>query len=227
MAPAPQQLVMPFAVAPSYQPQDFIRGAANGKALELIERWPNWPYSLLVLHGSASSGKTHLAHYFAAHANAIFLDPARIGTVPAEQLMSGHHSWVIDGIDPLPNEAALAQLINLARARGDYVLMTARAAPARLKAGLADLRSRLASLPEVGLGLPDDALLEAVLTKAFADRQVRVAPEALAYAVARLERSFAAAHRFAEALDRDALASGSKVNLALMRRYFAGALSGK
>lgn len=217
MAGASTQMVMPFASATSYHAEDFIRGEGNDTALNLIERWPDWPYSLVVVHGPKGSGKTHLAHVFAQRTNAQFIPPSRIGNAPADQLLAGGHAWVIDGLDAVKSEDALAQLINHARARGDYVLMSASCPPSQLPFTLKDLTSRLTALPEVALGEPDDALLMGVLAKAFADRQLRVGPDILQYAVVRLERSFEAAQRFAQQVDDASLASGRGVTLPLIR----------
>jgi chromosomal replication initiation ATPase DnaA len=213
-----KQMVMPFAPATSYQPDDFIAGSANAAALSLVERWPDWPYSLVVVHGPAGCGKTHLAHRFAARHRASFLPVERIGKVPADMLLAGNHGWVIDGLEGVRDEVALAQLINHARARGDYILMTARSAPSQLAIQLNDLRSRITALPEVALGAPDEALLEGVLAKEFADRQLRVAPEVIRYSVRRLERSFEAVQRFADSVDTASLASGRAVTLNLARQ---------
>ena len=57
-----------------------------------------------------------------------------------------------------------------------------------------------------------------MLVKHFADRQLRVAPEVIAYLVPRMERSFAAAAALAERLDRLALREGGAVTVPLARR---------
>jgi len=217
MAVASAQLVMPFAPATSYHAEDFIRGDSNAAAFDLMERWPNWPYSLVVVHGPQGCGKTHLAHVFAKVSGAQFIDPARIGTIPADALLAGGHSWILDGLEKVASEDGLAQFINHARARGDYVLMCARQAPSQLPFRLNDLRSRLIALPEVALGAPDDALLMGVLAKAFADRQLRVGPEVLQYAVSRLERSYESVQHFAARVDRESLAAGRAVTLPWVR----------
>lgn len=213
----PQQLVMPFAPVTSFAAADFVRGQANAQALDWVERWPDWPYSIALVHGEKSSGKTHLAHVFAARAQAMLIPAARVGSVPADMLLAGHHAWVVDDADHVADEAALAQLINHARARGDYMLLLARTDAGAMPFRLPDLRSRLTMLPSIALGLPDDALLTGVLAKAFADRQLRIAPEVLDYAVTRLERSYDALRHFAETIDRRSLATGRAVTLPLVR----------
>jgi chromosomal replication initiation ATPase DnaA len=217
MSGGQQQLVMPFVAPPSYAVEDFIQGDANAEAYRLVTGWPDWPYSLMLLHGPKGSGKTHLAHVFAARTQATMLDVARIGSAPADQLLTGNHCWVIDNLDRVQDQPALAQLINHARARGDYVLLLANAPAARLAFDLPDLTSRLAMLPAVALGAPDDGLLMGVLAKAFADRQLRIAPEMLHYAVARLERSYETVQQFASELDKLSLTRGRAITQALVR----------
>jgi len=212
-----QQLVMPFAPATSYAAEDFVRGESNQNACHLLDCWPDWPYSIMLIHGPHGCGKTHLAHVFAGRARAGFIDPARIGTATADQLLVGNHAWVIDNVHQVAQEAALAQLINHARARGDYMLMLSDTPAAQLPFALPDLRSRMAMLPAVALGAPDDALLMGLLAKAFADRQIRIAPDVLSFAVARLERSYAAAQQFAAQMDQLSLARARAVTLPLVR----------
>lgn len=212
---AAAQLVMPFAPAVSYRSEDFLHGGANEIALSLLERWPDWPYAIVLITGPKGSGKTHLAHLFARHAKAGLIDAERVGKQTADQLLAGNHCWVLDGIERVSSESALAQLINHARARGDYLLLTSRDVP---QPKLPDLASRLRAMPSVSLGLPDDALLAGVLAKAFADRQIRVSPDILSYAVSRLERSYAAVQQLAAKLDEASLAHGRKISLNLVRQ---------
>lgn len=215
------QLTMPFAVHPSYHAHDFVRGEANAQALNWIERWPDWPYSIVLVHGARGSGKTHLAHVFAAQTGACMIPTARIGHVTADMLLTGNHVWVLDDVDQVQNEAALAQLINHARARGDYMLLTSGVDAPSMAFTLPDLRSRLAMLPSIALGAPDDALLMGVLAKNFADRQLRVDAGVLEFAVTRLERSYSALHHFAEIVDQRSLATGRAVTLVLVREVLS------
>ncbi len=211
------QLVMPFAGVTSYDPADYIRSASNVDAVAVLESWPNWPYSIMLLYGPKGCGKTHLAHCFADRSRAGFIAPERLGSAPADHLLTDNHAWVIDGLEAIRDEAALAQLINHARARGDYVLMTASTPASNLSFTLPDLRSRLLALPTTQLGAPDDALLMGLLAKQFSDRQLRVAPEVLALAVQHIERSHAAIEEFVQRMDRISLARGRAITVALVR----------
>lgn len=206
-----KQGIFDLPVEPQYHRADFLVSDSNRAAFELIERWPDWPSRAVVLHGPAGSGKTHLAHLWCARSSAPLVrgaDAAQPEVLPA---------WVaVDDADRA-SERALLHLYNLTSERGGSLLLTMPAPPARLTIGLADLGSRLRSLPVVGIASPDDALLTGVLAKRFADRQLRVAPEVLAYLVARIERSFAAAADIAARLDRLGLETRRPVTIKLAR----------
>jgi chromosomal replication initiation ATPase DnaA len=196
---------------------DFLVSDGNRAALEQIERWPDWPAKGLVLYGPAGSGKTHLAHLWRERAGARLIDSA---TVTRETAADIPGPVVIDDADQAP-EAALLHLYNAAIERGFGVLIAAARAPASWPIALPDLASRMRALPTVGIAAPDDALLAAVLVKHFADRQLRVEPEVIAFLFPRMERSFAAAARLAEELDRRALSRGGPITVPLARQVLA------
>jgi chromosomal replication initiation ATPase DnaA len=64
---------------------------------------------------------------------------------------------------------------------------------------------------------PDDALLEAVMIKMFADRQLTVAPEVVAYALRHIDRSFAAMRALVAKADAAALAGQRAVTVPLVK----------
>jgi chromosomal replication initiation ATPase DnaA len=198
---------------------DFLVSDSNRAALELIERWPDWPARALVLYGPHGSGKTHLAHLWCARSGAALIagDAAALNEPAALPL-----AVAVDNAERAA-ERTLLHLYNLCLERGGTLLLTLPAPPAALKIGLADLASRLRSLPVAGIAPPDDALLAAVLVKHFADRQLRVTPEVVAYLVPRIERSFAAAASFAARLDQLGLETGRPVTINLARAVLAEA----
>jgi chromosomal replication initiation ATPase DnaA len=210
-----RQGALDLPVEPRFGRADFLVSDSNRAALDLIERWPDWPTRSLVLHGPPGSGKTHLAHLWCAASGAQLVTGDALSQPEALPV-----TVAIDNAGRAP-ERALLHVYNLTLERGGSLLLTMPAPPASLTIGLPDLASRLRSLPIVGIAPPDDALLAAVLVKHFADRQLRVAPEVFSYLVARIERSFAAAAAIAARLDRLALETRRPVTVKLARAVLA------
>ena len=215
------QLVFDLTADKAFGRADFFISKSNAAALSWVDRWPDWPSPVLVLHGEQGSGKTHLAHLWAARAAAKLV----AGTALDEALLnalidSGEGQIAIDDADRAP-EILLLHCLNLSLEAGGTLLLTARRAPGVWRPMLPDLGSRLRAALAVGIGQPDDSLLSAVLAKHFADRQVRVGHEVIAVILTRMERSFAAAAEIASALDRAALSHGGAITLPLARRVLA------
>jgi len=207
--------------APRFDSVDFLPAPCNAEALAWIRRWPDWPGPALALYGPAASGKSHLAAIWQARTGAVPLSAATLeGRLPADVLGDADAALLDPADGPLP-EIALFHVYNHLTARGGHLLVVAREPPARRRFALADLASRLRAAPAAGIGAPDDTLIAAVLVKHFADRRVPVAPEALAFLLPRMERSFAAAERIAAAADRIALSRRREVTLPVAREALA------
>lgn len=216
------QLPLDLGHLPALGREDFLVAASNEAAVKWLERWPDWSRPALALYGSPGSGKTHLAHVFAARVRAtgaatIFIEPTALDVAAVPDLVGGARAVVVDDAAHAP-EQALLHLHNLVAERRGHLLIVAPEPPARWPIALADLRSRLLAAPAVALNPPDDALLGAVLVKLFADRQVTVAADVIAYLVARIERSFAAARAAVAALDAAALAEKRPITAPFARR---------
>jgi chromosomal replication initiation ATPase DnaA len=215
------QLTFPLAGPAAYGRADFFVSDGNAAALAWLDRWPRWPSPALVLHGPQGCGKTHLAHLWCARVPAALVSGEALDDEGLRRLLDGGQRRVVVDDADRADEAALLHLLNACGENGGSVLLTARAAPGAWPAGLPDLHSRLRAALAVGIGLPDDALLGAVLAKHFADRQVRVGAGVIAYLVGHIERSLAAAGEIAAALDQEALSGGGAIALPLARRVAA------
>jgi chromosomal replication initiation ATPase DnaA len=141
------------------------------------------------------------------------LDEERVALLVSE----GRHRIAVDDADRA-SELALLQLYNFCLETLGVLLVAARQPPASWAVALPDLDSRLRTVLAIGIGLPDDALLGAVLVKHFTDRQLRVAPEVIAYLLMHMERSFAAAAEMVSRLDVVSLRERRSVTVALARQ---------
>lgn len=211
-----RQLTLDLSRPPAYSAADFLPAPCNEEAGGWIERWPDWPGFALALSGPAASGKSHLAHIFAGKSGSVVV-PALLLTPDNIPDIAQDHGVVVEDADRGVDETALFHLFNLQKEQGRALLLTGRDAPSRWKIALPDLRSRLATLPVAAIGSPDDFLLEALLVKLFADRQLRIGPDVIAYALPRIDRSFAAVHDLVSKLDQAALEGGRAVTVPLVR----------
>jgi chromosomal replication initiation ATPase DnaA len=193
---------------------DLVRSPANAAAVQAIDDWPGWPMAVLVIAGPVGSGKTHLARIWQDRANATLLRAHDLAGAAIEATRRG--PVLIDGVDDgAIDEAGLFHVLNVVREAGTSMLMTARRFPAAWPVQLPDLASRLRAVSLVELGEPDDALLEAVIMKLFADRQVSVDPNVARYVALRIERSLATAIDVVRRIDALALARHARISRAL------------
>ncbi len=198
----PRQLPLAMPHHAAMSREDFLVGEGNREAAAFIDAWPDWPASVVLLIGPTGSGKTHLVNIWAAKSRAMVVAAADLGAADPANLIGTGAVAVEDADDPALDEKALFHLLNAARGRGASVLITTHAVPAAWGVTLPDLLSRLRAAQPAFLGPPDDELLEKVMIKLLADRQLAVDPGVLDYILLRMERSCAAACALVDALDR-------------------------
>lgn len=217
-----QQFAFPLADTPHYGAADFLVSACNHVAFDAIRRWPDWPAPVLFLSGPAASGKTHLAHIWAAQNGAPLIPASALTrTAVGEWIAEGRAAgtFVIEEVETLPEaeESALFHLMNAVREQKGSLLLTAAQPASQLGIDLPDLASRLVAAPTAALESPDETVLKAVLMKQFSDRQLRVPDEVLAYLLSRMERSYHAARSWVQRLDEASLAEQRRISVPLVR----------
>jgi chromosomal replication initiation ATPase DnaA len=209
------QIPLPLPAAPKLGRADFLVAPGNRAAVTFVDSWPDWSAPAAALYGPSGSGKSHLAGVWAERAGAEVRRASElVGIAPGAAL-------VIENVDAAPlsheSETALFALLE----RGQRMLLTAHELPAAWKTALPDLRSRFDALLAFPLWAPDDALLEALARKLFADRQLIVPDAVIVQMIRYLERSPGALRDFVAKADAAALAAKKPVTTALIRDLLA------
>ncbi len=210
------QLAFDLPARPALRREDFFVSPANATALAALEAG-GWPNGKLLLIGPPGSGKTHLAHIWAAAQGASLMDGAALAHADIDQRAQGpvalEDAQNVAG-DPRA-EAALFHLHNRLAERGLPFLMTSPTPPRDWGLGLPDLLSRMQGTSLTRIEAPDDALLTAVLVKLFADRQLAIPPALIDWLTLRMDRSLAAARALVARLDAEALSQQRPITRSL------------
>lgn len=219
-----EQLPLELPHDPATGREDLAVGGPLAAAVQLIDRWPQWPSPVVVLVGPAGSGKTHLAEIWRERSAALAIVPDADG----EAALAASSAPVLfeDADRTRFDDAALFHVINAVRQNGHSLLMTARTWPGMWDVALADLRSRLKAATIVEIGEPDEDLLAQVIVKLFSDRQLQIEPRIVDYIVQRMERSMEMAQKLVDRIDFLALARGSRITRPLVQEALAAAGAG-
>ena len=205
---------------------DFFISGENAAAVALIDSFPNG-FNGAVIFGEKGCGKTHLAHLFAA---AVFqktgketaiMPAADFDPSASADFLEKSPYAVLENAGRPVNERALFHLLNAVKSLNGFVLLTAEQPPAAWGLVLPDLITRLKALPCIKILPPGETLMQAVLIKQFADRQLKVAPEVIAYLLKNMERSFKVAAMITRRADELSLAERRAVTIPLVRRVLS------
>lgn len=215
-------MILDLGHRPALEREDFLVAPSNELAVGWIDRWPDWPAQALAIYGPAGSGKTHLCQVWRRSSQAVEITADELRRDEPPALLGSQSACVVEGFAAVVGQEPevarrLLHLYNMVLERGGFVLVSDRNPPARWVCPLADLRSRLAGMQAVALGEPDETLVQAVLVKLFADRQLTVSPDVIQFLTPRIERSLDAARRVVAAIDEQALAAGRAVTVPLAR----------
>ncbi|MDE1153933.1 MAG: DnaA/Hda family protein [Micavibrio sp.] len=215
----PTQLGLDLGHREAFEREDLWVSVSNAAAIGWLDRWPDWNSPLLVIHGPAASGKTHLAKVWQKKAAALDILPEKlaelrgINDLPKAAIVDDAAIFIGDR----HGETALFHFYNRMKESGGHILMTALNAPKEWDVALPDLKSRLLAAPAVAIAAPDEELMAVVLTKLFSDRQIFVPQEVVQFILPRVERSFSALRDLAAEIDRKALAEKRPVTIPLVR----------
>ena len=206
--------------------EDFFTAPENRQAVTLIDSFPNGFYGAVIV-GEKGCGKTHLAHLFAETVlkktgqKTTILKAQDLNLSSLTDFLEKSPYAVLENADCSVDEQALFHLLNMAKNMNGAVLITSEYPPLAWEVSLPDLITRLKSLPCVEIKPPGETLIQAVLIKQFADRQLKVAPEVIAYILKNMERSFSAASFIVKRADELSLERKNAVTIPLIRQVLS------
>lgn len=196
---------------------DFLTAPCNAEAVAMIDGFYESGFYAGLIYGEKGCGKNHLSHLFAEAVREKTGQKAAFLTKP--DLIE--EKYAVLKIEQPIDETALFHCLNDFKNRGGYLLMTAESSPVNWGLTLPDLITRLKAVPRVAIGAPDENLLNALLLKQFADRQLTVAPEVIAYLTKNMERSFKAAAFVVKRADELSLERKNAVTIPLIRKVLS------
>ncbi len=202
-----RQLNFDLPVTPDFTRNGFVVSDSNALAVALIDNWQSWPQGKMILSGPSGAGKTHLTRIWAEDTGAQMIEAIDLSVDSVERLSNA--AVAVENVPAIAEDAAaqtaLFHLHNLLIAHGQPLLMTGVGTPNHWRMTLPDLQSRIDAAGHAALSAPDDGLLQAVLEKHFADRQLAPRPDVIPYLLPRIERSYLAALQIVAALDEESL----------------------
>lgn len=206
--------------------EDFFTASENNQAVALIDSFPNGFYGAVIV-GEKGCGKTHLAHLFAETVlqktgqKATFLQASRFDVSSLTDFLEKSPYAVLENVSIPVDEKALFHLLNTVKSLNGFVLMTSDCPPLAWNLSLPDLITRLKALPCVEIKPPGEMLMQAVLIKQFSDRQLKVAPEVIAYILRNMERSFSAVSFIVKRADELSLEKKNAITIPLIRQVLS------
>ncbi|MGL1920434.1 MAG: DnaA/Hda family protein [Hyphomicrobiales bacterium] len=220
-----QQFALNLTSEKSFDVDEYIIMPSNQLLVDQLLSLEIQSSPLTILFGNEMSGKTHLSHLWQQKFNANFLPDEFLkieeASFPALAELVASSPLIIDDIDQKNIcENTIFHLINLAIQAKQPLLFTSVKPLPLWNIALPDLLSRLKAAKHIEIPSPDDMLMEIILSKTFAEKQLNVSDTVLAYILVRIERSIAAIVQLVETLDQMALQQKKPVTRGMVAKLF-------
>ena len=212
------QLILNLRMLPSMHRNDYFVSKTNKEVVEWIDIWPNWPHYGLIIFGPQRSGKSHLASVLKTLSAGKIVYANNITKNNVEALFE-KQCIIVENLESLVSEDAMFHLFNMCRENNNKIMITSSLAPKDLKLKLLDLKSRILSLPSIGLKFPDDLLLEQIFLKQFLDKGVMVEKEVISFLLKRVDRSFDSVYNLVSKIDFASLEKSRKITIPFVKKY--------
>ena len=212
------QLVFKFPFKVKYFKQDFYVSSNNFSAYKLIESWPNWPGKWLNVFGMSGSGKTHLSKILEKKINKIKLVEAKYLNNKIIEELNKIDCLIIDNYQNNIDENLFYSILNQSKQLDNYIVVNSILSLNKMNYNLLDLQSRLNSFIFIGIQLPNDDLLQVIISKFFSDKQINLNPKISEFIIKNVDRSYEKMFNFLKDIDELSLSTGKSININLIKK---------
>ena len=214
-----KQLLLNLRTFPSMGREDYIVSSINKDAVIWLDIWPNWPSLGFIVCGPAGSGKSHLASALKTLSHGFIIEAKNLEESKLDDITE-NKCLIIEDIHKFKSEKLLLHIYNLMVERKNNLMFTSNLPISKINFKLLDLKSRILSMPQINIGLPDDELLKNLLIKQFADKGVLVDFEVINYLIKRIDRSFESIIKMVSRINTLSLEKSKKITIPFLKNVF-------
>ena len=210
------QLILKFPEHRAYKREDFYVSPSNQEAYDFINNWPKWIKRIVNIFGPSGSGKSHLSSILKTKTKCLEILANELNENIIFEFKT-KEVLIIENFNEKIPEELLFSLWNIALQDNKYFLINSIKPISSFKFKLPDLTSRIKSSLNIGIKLPSDDLISAIIAKNFSDKQIIVEEKHIDYIIKRIDRSYEKISQFILTLDRYSLKKGSPFGLKLIK----------
>ena len=210
------QLILKFPEHRAYKKEDFYVSPSNEEAFDFIKSWPKWIKRIVNIFGPSGSGKSHLASILKSKTKCLEILPKDLNENIISEFKT-KEALIIENFNEKISEEILFSLWNTALQDNKYFLINSIKPINSYKFKLPDLVSRIKSSLSIGIKLPSDDLISAIIVKNFSDKQIIVEEKHIDYIIKRIDRSYEKISQFILTLDKYSLKKGSPFALKMIK----------
>ena len=212
-----KQLLLNLRTFPAMGREDYIVSKINKDAISWLDIWPNWPSLGFIVCGPTGSGKSHLASALQTLTHGLIIEAKNLKENKLNELAK-NKCLIIEDIYKYKSEKLLLHIYNMMFERQNNIMFTSNVPINSINFKLADLKSRLLSMPQVNIGLPDDELLKNLFIKQFSDYGVIVELEVINYLIKRVDRSFESIINVVNSINALSLEKSKKITIPFIKK---------
>jgi len=210
------QLILKFPEHRAYKREDFYVSPSNQEAYDFINNWPKWIKRIVNIFGPSGSGKSHLSSILKTKTKCLEILANELNEDIIFEFKT-KEVLIIENFNEKISEELLFSLWNIALQDNKYFLINSIKPISSYKFKLPDLTSRIKSSLNIGIKLPSDDLISAIIAKNFSDKQIMVEEKHIDYIIKRIDRSYEKISQFILTLDRYSLKKKSPFGLKLIK----------